>query len=226
LDMKSKRAYHHGDLKRALLDAAVELIRTTGAEALTLREVARRAGVSHNAPYRHFRDKAELLSAVATEGYNYLSDSVDRAMSSGKTAYERFQLSGEGFLRFALLYPDHFKLIFDSPRRYVYPETLEAGERTFGKLISGVEQCQAEGLLQDGNPRAIALMFLGVAIGVAKLAITSRLPFADDAGMVAFDQSVKAALFRGLAPQPDGNRAAIKRAGKKTVAGPKKSARL
>ena len=65
--MNPKRRYHHGDLKRALLDAALELVRTKGAEAFTLREVARRAGVSHNAPYRHFRDRGELLAAVAVE---------------------------------------------------------------------------------------------------------------------------------------------------------------
>ena len=65
--MKKARPYHHGHLKTALLEAALGLIREVGPTAFTLREVARRAGVSHNAPYRHFRDREELLAAVATE---------------------------------------------------------------------------------------------------------------------------------------------------------------
>jgi len=216
--MHSKVSYHHGDLRRALLDAALEIVRSTGSEEFTLREVARRAGVSHNAPYRHFKDKADLIAAVATEGYNHLTASMKKAMSSGNSAYERFSATAEGFLRFALRYPDHFKLIFDLPRRYEYPETYEAGERAFGMLISAIEHCQAEGILQKGNSRMLALMFLGVAVGNAKLAITDRLPFAETLKIVAFDKSVKDALFRGLAPESPQEPSAVRRSGKKSSA--------
>ena len=71
--MKPARSYHHGNLKHALLDASLALIRTVGPGAFTLREVARRAGVSHNAPYRHFRDKGELLAALAADGFDRLT---------------------------------------------------------------------------------------------------------------------------------------------------------
>jgi AcrR family transcriptional regulator len=198
--MKSKRPYHHGNLKRALLDAALEIVRSTGSEEFTLREVARRAGVSHNAPYRHFKDKAELMAAVATEGYNHLTEAMNKAMRSEKSAYDRFAMTGEGFLCFALRYPDHFRLIFDVPRRYEYPETLEAGERAFGTLISAIEACQAEGILQQGNSRMLALMFLSLAIGNAKLAITNRLPFSEASQVLAFDRRSKDALSVGFAP--------------------------
>jgi AcrR family transcriptional regulator len=200
--MKSKRPYHHGNLKQALLDAALELIRTKGAEAFTLREAARLAGVSHSASYRHFRDKNDLLAAVATEGYNRLTEEMVTATEPGKTAYERFRLTANGFIQFALRNPDHFKVIFDAPQRYEYPETNEAGERAFGTLIRRVEECQAAGILQQGNSRMLALMFLGVAIGIAKLAITGRLPFSEASQVVAFDAMVKDALSRGLAPEP------------------------
>ncbi len=200
--MKPKRPYHHGNLKQALLDAALDLIRTKGAEAFTLREVARVAGVSHSACYRHFRDKNDLLSAVATEGYNRLTEAMVTATEPGKTAYERFRLTGNGFIQFALRNPDHFKVIFDAPRRYEYPEANEAGERAFGTLIRCVEECQAAGLLEQGNSRVLALMFLAVAIGIAKLAITGRLPFSEESRVVAFDAMVKGALSRGLAPEP------------------------
>jgi AcrR family transcriptional regulator len=198
--MQSKRPYHHGDLKRALLDAALAIVRSTGSEKFTLREVARRAGVSHNAPYRHFKDKAELLAAVATEGYNHVIEAMAKAMRSEKTAYEKFAKTGEGFLRFALRYPDHFKLIFDAPRRYEYTETNAAGERAFGTLTSAIEQCQAEGILQQGNSRMLALMFLSFVCGNAKLAITNRLPFSEADQVVAFNRFALDALARGLAP--------------------------
>src|SRR6266487_6634973 len=184
--MKSKRPYHHGHLKQALLDAALDLIRTKGADAFTLREVARVAGVSHSASYRHFRDKNDLLAAVATEGYNRLTEEIVKAIEPGQTAYERFRLSGNGFIQFALRNPDHFRVFFDAPRRYEYPETNEAGERAFGVLIRGVEECQAAGILQQGNSRMLALMFLAVAVGVAKFATTGRLPFSEASQVVAF----------------------------------------
>ena len=71
--MLKERAYHHGNLKTELLNAALKLISETGPQAFTLREVARRAGVSHNAPHRHFRDKDDLLGAVAAEGFGQLT---------------------------------------------------------------------------------------------------------------------------------------------------------
>src|SRR5580658_1074366 len=74
--MDLERPYHHGNLKPALLEAAVELIAEVGPAAFTLREVARRAGISHNAPYRHFREKDELLAAVATEGFERLAEAL------------------------------------------------------------------------------------------------------------------------------------------------------
>jgi len=199
--MSAKKPYHHGNLKQALLDAALEIVRSTGSEEFTLREVARRAGVSHNAPYRHFKDKAELLAAVATEGYNYLTGSMTKAMRSGKTTSERFAKVGEGFLRFALRYPDHFNLIFDAPRRYECLETNEAGERAFGTLVTGIEQCQAEGILRQGNSRMLGLMYLSIAIGNAKLANTNRLPFSETSQVIAFDLEIKRALTRGLSPE-------------------------
>ena len=214
--MKSKRPYHHGNLKQALLDAALDLIRTKGAEAFTLREAARVAGVSHSAAYRHFRDKNDLLAAVATEGYNRMTEEIVAAIEPGKTAYEKFSLSGRCFFQFALRNPEHFKVIYDAPRRYEYPETNAAGERAFGTLITLVEECQAAGILQQGNARMLALMYLLMVIGVAKLAITGRLPFTKIDDVADFENKIGDALTRGLAPDPQQAKAARKKAGKKS----------
>ena len=197
--MKPKRPYHHGDLKRALLDAALELVRTKGAEAFTLREVARRAGVSHNAPYRHFRDRGELLAAVAIEGYERLTQSMVKAAESAADPAERFLQCGFGFLQFALLYPEHFKVIFDTPQRYEYPEALAAGERTFGTLLGYIRECQAAGVLPQGDVLCLGLTYLGLVQGTAKLAITGRLPFSESADVCKFFEKASTAMTRGFA---------------------------
>ncbi|MEM8933179.1 MAG: TetR/AcrR family transcriptional regulator, partial [Acidobacteriota bacterium] len=76
-DPRAPRSYHHGDLRAALVDAAARLLEDDGATALSLRSVAREAGVSHTAPYRHFRDKHELLEAVAASGFRALEARLD-----------------------------------------------------------------------------------------------------------------------------------------------------
>ena len=98
----AKRPYHRVNLKQNLLDSAVALIGEVGPQAFTLREVARRAGVSHNAPYRHFRDKDDLLAAVAAEGFDRLTGEMKKAMAKGRTAAERLNLAGRGYVQFAL----------------------------------------------------------------------------------------------------------------------------
>jgi len=95
------------DLRTTLLEAAVALIGEVGPRAFTLREVARRAGVSHNAPYRHFAGKDELLAAVAAEGFDRLTAAMERAMKPGRTPLERLQLCGCGYVDFALRWPLH-----------------------------------------------------------------------------------------------------------------------
>src|ERR1700734_1475486 len=89
--MPGKRPYHHGNLKQNLLDAAVGLIGEVGPQAFTLREVARRAGVSHNAPYRHFADKDDLLAEVAAQGFDELDKAMKKSMAKGHTAAERLR---------------------------------------------------------------------------------------------------------------------------------------
>ena len=197
--MKPKRPYHHGDLKRTLLDAALELVRTKGADAFTLREVARRAGVSHNAPYRHFRDRGELLAAVAVEGYERLTQSMVKAAESATDPSERFLQCGFGFLQFAMRYPEHFKVIFDTPQRYEYPEARAAGERTFGTLLGYIKECQDAGMLPQGDIRCLGLTYLGLVQGTAKLAVTGRLPSSGIDDVCRFFEKASSAMTRGFA---------------------------
>src|SRR5262245_4715846 len=103
---RAKKAYHHGDLRAALLQAGGNLLEKEGLDALSLREVARRAGVSHNAPYRHFPDRDRLLAALAEEGFAELGRTLAEAGKRGPR--ER----GEAYVGFALAHPQRFRLMF------------------------------------------------------------------------------------------------------------------
>ncbi|MCB9689128.1 MAG: TetR/AcrR family transcriptional regulator [Alphaproteobacteria bacterium] len=108
----TSETYHHGDLRNALLAAAVELIAERGVAGLSLREAARRVGVSHAAPYRHFPDRAALLLAVADEGFGRLVEAARAAMDGIEDPSERLRAYGLEYIRFARRNPVHFRVMF------------------------------------------------------------------------------------------------------------------
>src|SRR5690606_17147113 len=114
-----EKPYHHGNLPAALVDAALEVLESEGIEALTLRELARRVGVTHAAPYRHFKDKAALLAALAAEGFARLSRAVEARRGEGIAG------AAEAYLRFAADHPAHFRLMF-APERAADPAVSAA----------------------------------------------------------------------------------------------------
>jgi AcrR family transcriptional regulator len=107
---RRKRAYHHRDLRNALVAAALEALPEVGAAGLSLRDIARRAGVSPGAPYHHFRDKDALLAVVAGECAQHLLEALEAAVAeAGDDQRRRFQLTGISFIRFAVMHPGHFR---------------------------------------------------------------------------------------------------------------------
>ncbi len=106
------RSYHHGDLRAALLDATVAIVRQHGPAALTLRDVARRAGVSEAAPYHHFESKAHLLLEAAAQGYAALADRLAAAATTEASARARLPALGAAYVQFALDEPGYFRLLF------------------------------------------------------------------------------------------------------------------
>ena len=172
----SKRPYHHLNLKQSLLDAAVALIGEAGPQGFTLREVARRAGVSHNAPYRHFRDKDELLSEVAAEGFDRLTGRMKSAMAKGRTAAERLRLAGRGYVAFALECPRHTLVMFDTPRPAEQsPVLAESAGRAFQTLLDAITDAQEKGALPNGDPQRLAIVAWSGVHGLAKLAIGGQI---------------------------------------------------
>src|SRR3982751_4595817 len=95
------RPYHHGDLRRALIDAARRILEAEGPSALSLRAVAREAGVSPAAPYHHFKDKGELLEAVAQEGWEMLDEGIGKAKANATSSVEALDEIGVGYVCFA-----------------------------------------------------------------------------------------------------------------------------
>jgi AcrR family transcriptional regulator len=204
--MAAKRPYHRVNLKQSLLDAAVALIAEVGPQAFTLREVARRAGVSHNAPYRHFRDKDDLLAAVAAEGFDQLADAMKEAMAQGRTAAERLRLAGRAYVQFALQAPQHILVMFEGPRpAEPMPEYAEPARRAFQTLLEVIAEGQTEGSLPKGDPYPLAVVAWSGVHGLAKLAIGGQLPF-NARQTLKFADYLTAAMAQGMANTASGVR--------------------
>jgi AcrR family transcriptional regulator len=189
--MTQRKPYHHGNLREALLQAAIRLIREVGPLAFTLREVARRAGVSHNAPYRHFRNKEELIAAVATEGYQELTAAMVAAAKEQSDALDRLKHAGLAYIRFALRRPEHFTVMFEAPfSEQQHPDAARATKQAFSTLITLVAECQEKKLLPSGDAGDYALLAWSMVHGIAKLAITGRLPYGGTASVLKFSRFV------------------------------------
>ena len=123
------RPYHHGDLRRALIDAARRLLESEGPSALSLRAVAREAGVSPAAPYHHFKDKGELLDAVAGEGWMMLDQAIVAAKASAPSIHAAMTEIGVAYVCFATNNPALYRVMYDTARdKEAFPEKMQDGE--------------------------------------------------------------------------------------------------
>ncbi len=192
--MAETRAYHHGNLKESLLEAARELLADTGPKGLTLRELARKAGVSHNAPYRHFKDKDELLGAVADQGFEELTRSMLHAARKGETSLERIREVGLAYIDFALRRPEHFTVMFD-----VHAHSGgDAGPRSFQTLVGFIEDCQRDGHYPEGDPIPLAYGAWSLVHGISKLALAGRFPGWSRAQIRSFAAGALDSSIRGV----------------------------
>jgi AcrR family transcriptional regulator len=185
------RAYHHGDLRRALLDAAKTLLLEGGPDALTLRAVARAAGVSQTAPYRHFHDRAALVAAVAEDGFRRLHATlVAAARAPAETLGEApsterggLQAVAMAYVRFALEHPADYRVMFGAEAaRLGAPGAApshaafgEARRAVFDLLRGGISALQSHGLVRDGDVGAMALTSWALVHGLVMLALDGQL---------------------------------------------------
>jgi AcrR family transcriptional regulator len=171
-----------GDSRARLLDAARDVVATDGLEGLTLRAIARRAGVSHGAPLRHFPTLAALLAAVAADGFARLVamiddhlDAAERRAAKRRTplsAVERIAVAGEGYLDFARSDPGVFEVAFRRERVDVSDaDYRDQGYRSFRQLVTLVEAAQAEGWHADRPADALACVLWAHVHGLAVLSL-------------------------------------------------------
>ena len=195
-----ERRYHHGNLKETLIESALGLIAELGPAGFTLREVARRAGVSHNAPYRHFADKQALLAVLAAEGFDRLTASMQAAIKPGAAPLERLNQAGRGYVAFALRWTQHFAVMFDVPLAHEkYPALTASGACAFDVLLNLVRECQDAKLFEAGDPQRLALLAWSLVHGVAKLAIGGQFPDASKKHVLEFCDFATHSLERGIA---------------------------
>ena len=180
---RPKARYHHGDLRRALLEEAVRTIRDDGAPALTLRAVGARLGVSRTALYRHFADKSALLNAVSEEGFRGLGNALERAWADDGGGIAGFEKMGSAYVRFALDNPSHYRVMFGvwSSRAHHDPSLRAAGTRAFQLLVDALAALQRDGVARREDPAvAVARYVWAVVHGISMLGIDGRLPDGQD----------------------------------------------
>jgi AcrR family transcriptional regulator len=172
MQAKETGKYHHGNLRQALLEAALGLLTEGGAAALTLREAARRAGVTHAAPYRHFADKNALLAAVSEEGFRLLSQEMQSQQNQHDDSVERLQALVVGCVNFATHNPTRFRVMFDPEIIALRAPLLqEAIARSFELLVGAVIACQEAKRIRTGNPHEIAYSLWALVQGLAHVSI-------------------------------------------------------
>jgi len=171
------RPYHHGDLRRALINTALDMLATDQNWAFTLREVARRTDVSHAAPYKHFRDREMLLRELARIGFVGLGESMTEAMSlSLSSTRARFMAAAQACVGFACQNPGLYRLMFSADAdKTIDLQLHDAAMDTFGILLRLLGEGQ-----QDGSFRPVAVSALAAASwaqvhGLAMLAIGHQL---------------------------------------------------
>jgi AcrR family transcriptional regulator len=168
--------YHHGALRDALLAATLDLINAEGIGAVSLRKVARTAGVSPGAPYHHFPDRAALLTALADEGFRNLATALRAAQAAAATPAEALPAMIETYVHFAHDNPAHFQLMFrpELTQSHKSPKGEEAGEEAFAVLTDTVAACVDAGVLR-ADKDVLAMALWSLVHGLASLWLDGHL---------------------------------------------------
>ncbi len=180
----SKKPYHHGALRQALLEGAMKLLEENGAPQLSLREAARKAGVSQTAPYRHFTSKEALLAALAAQGFQDLCTAMDKAKAATDNAAENLHAMGRAYVGFALARPQLFRLMFgpEISDKSAFPETDAAARGAYSRLARAVEAYLAARRIHLKTPQVPAVTAWSLVHGLAALLIDNQIVDMDKEG--------------------------------------------
>jgi AcrR family transcriptional regulator len=182
-DRQKPKPYHHGDLRHALIQAGLEMLSEGGAAALDLRKVARKAGVSHAAPYRHFADKQALVAAINEEGFRQLAERIQSTLREAPgDPFEQLQAIARAYVQFAQEHPWLMREMFSglTVEREAFPDLHTASKAVFVSYVEVVKRGQEQGSIIDGDPRALAGVLWSLLHGVAMLTIENQMrPYTD-----------------------------------------------
>ncbi len=170
------RPYHHGRLRAALLAEAERTLREQGTERLSLRDIARQAGVSHAAPRRHFADRQALLDALAETGFARLADEVGVAIKEAGEDYKaQLRAVATAYVRFAIRDAALLDLMFAAKKAGPSATLLEASERLFTAAGDLIGQGQRAGMLPPGDPMRLRLLLVATLQGITALITSGRV---------------------------------------------------
>ena len=195
--MGKTKTYHHQNLREALLAETAVMIAEGGVESVTMRGLAQRVGVSRTAPYRHFADKASLLTAVAEDGFKRLHQQMSNA-ANGENALQNFFQMGQAYIYFAVKNPTYYRLMF-GPEGFqrADDETLTAvADEAYMILQNTIELCQQEGYIKAGDPCLFGYATWAMVHGTASLLIDRQTH--DDIDVETFIEITYQTLATGM----------------------------
>lgn len=179
-DDPTKKPYHHGGLREALLATARTMIAEEGIESVTMRGLSQRVGVSRTAPYRHFEDKSSLLAAVAQQGFEQLNENLRQTRTNEQieSPLDRFEKMGVSYTQFAITNPTDYRLMYgvDALQSDEHPTLRQAINNTHQELVTIIRECKAAGLIQARSSLDIAVTVWSACHGLSLLLIDGHLP--------------------------------------------------
>jgi len=191
--------YHHGDLRSALIEAAVEMINKQGVEQVTMRGLSEWVGVSRTAAYRHFNDKVDLLTATAIEGFRQFSSALRATrVDDSVEALIRFRNMGKAYIQFAVTKPAYYRLMFGDVVMQDSDALIIVSAEAFSELVMMLQALQQMTLIKTEDLQMQATFVWSLMHGLASLLIDKKLTFEQE-DMAAFmeflDQKISAALI-------------------------------
>jgi AcrR family transcriptional regulator len=199
--MKSRETYHHGDLRQTLIDTAIELVAEQGMTQWSLREVARRIGVSHTAPYRHFSDRDSLLAAVAERGFQEMSQHLQQTLNKIATdPQKRLQAIGVAYVQYAIAHPCEYQVMFRTSLENEHKDSdlAKAATKAFSLLVDIIAEGQKAGVFRQDNSKELAQVAWSLVHGLSMLLIDGQLKVPDHSSVEILANYTTQMLLEGI----------------------------
>lgn len=191
--------YHHGDLKQALIDTGIKVLKEEGVKGFSIRKVAKRIGVSHTACYRHYRNKETFLAGIAEQGFILLYEKIKLATDHVPVeSFEQLYKATEAYLIFGIENKEYLDVMFGIVPHEPYPHLAESAGRAFQQLVQLIEACDEVGLLKDDSSLELAFAVWPMLHGLTLLVVEGHIRLIDDDPVKRMRASLNR-LLKGIA---------------------------